>query len=89
MTDEDILKAEENMAMKEANYDWLKDEVHILYEEKEEYKKRINKAIEYIEDTFATYDEANNYRLTIDTDLQINIGDIAVLIDILKGENND
>lgn len=33
----------------EASYDFLKDEVHCLYEEKKELKARIDKAIEYID----------------------------------------
>jgi hypothetical protein len=32
----------------ELTYDYLKDEVHILYEEKNELQQRIDKAIEYV-----------------------------------------
>ena len=39
----------EKIMKQEANYDWLKDEVHCLYEEKKELQARIDKAIEHLE----------------------------------------
>lgn len=38
----------EKIMKQEATYDWLKDEVHCLNDEKKELRERIDKAIKYL-----------------------------------------
>lgn len=71
----------EEIMKQEATYDFLKDEVHCLYEEKKELQARIDKAIEYIENT--TYEKSENecgYT---------SEWDIRELYDILKGSDTN
>lgn len=71
----------EKIIKQEATYDWLKDEVHCLYAEKKELQKRIDKAIEYIENN--TYEKSDNEcGYTYDW----NVRD---LYNILKGSDKD
>lgn len=65
------------------------DEEQELVEEVERLQQRIDKAIEYIEDNYMTYKEANAYRDGIDNDYKIQISSIADLIDILKGSDKE
>jgi hypothetical protein len=62
----------------EATYDWLKDEVHCLYERNSELKQRIDKAIEYIESNSA-FLEDDEYELFNKKEL----------LDILKGSDSN
>ena len=66
----------------EAQYDWLKDEVHCLYERNSELKQRIDKAIEYIEENVAVYG-FNNKDLP---HWEFNDDNVMELLKILKGE---
>lgn len=76
----------EKIMKQEATYDWLKDEVHCLHEEKKELQDRIEKAIEYIENKY-------NYILKDDTflnhDERIDRKQILNLLDILKGSDSN
>ena len=65
----------------EATYDWLKDEVHCLYAKKKELQERIDKAIEYIENSD---DNENSYG---DYDIEYHFK--KELLDILKGSDKD
>ena len=47
MSDEEIQSVAKQA---EAHYDWLKDQVHLQYDEIQGLKERIDKAIEYIEE---------------------------------------
>lgn len=69
--------------------DELKDRVHDLYDENKRLKERIDEAIEYIENNFVTYKEADSYRLDIDTDIKVMISNFAVLIDILRDSDKE
>lgn len=88
MSDEEIQSVAKQA---EAHYDWLKDQVHLQYDEIQELKKRIDKAIDkiqYIIDYGFDYDGFNN------------VEDLKGLIDmlvqyavesrnILKGEDKE
>ena len=61
----------------EDHYDWLKDEVHCLYERNSELKHRIDKAIEILEE------------YVHDGDI-VRIGGIEnYVLDVLKGSDNN
>jgi hypothetical protein len=88
MTDEEIQSVAKQA---EAHYEWLKDQVHLQYDEIHELKERIDKAIDkiqYIIDYGFDYDGFNN------------VEDLKGLIDMLvqyavesrntlKGENKE
>jgi hypothetical protein len=60
MSDEEIQSVAKQA---EAHYDWLKDQVHLQYDEIQELKERIDKAIDkiqYIIDYGFDYDGFNN-----------------------------
>jgi hypothetical protein len=69
----------------EATYDFLKDEVHCLYEEKKELQERIDKSLEYIEKYSS---KPKTDVIGIPMPLVFN-GDIEELLDILKGDNKN
>lgn len=68
----------EKIMKQEATYDWLKDEVHCLNTEMNNLQKRIDKAIEYIEN--------NELICFIDYDTKKFKNE---LLDILKGSDSN
>ena len=79
----------EKIMKQEATYDWLKDEVHCLYDEKKELQERIDKAIEYITKYWISYEDIEKIN-DLREELDIPIEDIKELLDILKGgDSND
>lgn len=69
----------EKIMKQEAQYDWLKDEVHCLYERNHDLKDRIDKAIEKISSLkeYVEYEE--------DTTFYTQFFD--KIVDILKGSD--
>ena len=65
------------------------EEINAKRQNRKSYKVRCKRAIEYIEDNYMTYKEANAYRDGIDNDYKIQISSIADLIDILKGTDKE
>ena len=84
----------EKIMKQEAQYDWLKDEVHCLNAEMNNLQKRIDKAIEYIRNNsykFLYYEETDEgqidlskckYRIT-----PLRATKVKQLLDILKGSD--
>ena len=63
----------------EDSYDFYKDEVHCLYEEKTKLNQRVIRAIDYIKARF----DGESLTHTFDKD------NVKELLDILKGEDNN
>ena len=79
----------------ELTYDYLRDEVHILYEEKNELQQRIDKAIEYIEtlEKREAYKIENNENgvpeLKVDNEEYLVLCKYNKLLNILKGDYDE
>lgn len=71
----------EKIVKEEATYDFLKDEVHCLYEEKKELQERIDKAIEQINWLGKCIEE--------DEGISWQVEYCDEIVDILKGDNKN
>lgn len=75
----------EKIMKQEANYDWLKDEVHCLYERNHDLKERIDKAIEYIKKIIISGKSEHSFNEFAVDFQQTKEG--KILLDILKGDD--
>lgn len=71
----------------EAQYDYLKDEVHCLYAEKKELQERIDKAIEYIPKIIISGKSEHSFNEFAVDFQQTKEG--KKLLDILKGSDKE